>query len=184
MTRIIRRLLFGVIPGLLLLSVFACTSFPSSSDRVENLSNSFTQDLEAGRIEQARLDLTRILKVNPHDFAAWNNLAYLDFQRHDYPKAEKDLDKGLAINPGNSFLRLNKARLLLAEGRYPEARTKLLSLESIHPWLPGFRLLLAIADLHTGHQESSRTLLNEVLNSRPMDKMAQKYLFQIVKVTK
>ncbi len=184
MTRTIRRLVFGALPGLLLLSGLGCASLTPSQNPGKTPSRSFSQDLAAGRIDLARLDLSRTLKLDPHDFAAWNNLAYLDFRRHDYPKAEGDLDKGLALNPGNPFLRLNKARLLLAESRYPEARTMLLSLEPIHPWPPGFRLLLAIADLHTGHQEASRTLLNEILNSRPMDKMAQNYLFQIEKGSK
>ncbi|MHB1285155.1 MAG: tetratricopeptide repeat protein [Leptospirales bacterium] len=182
MVRTVFRILSGAIPGLLLLSGLGCAFLSPSPDSGESLSRSFSQNLAAGRVVRARADLSSLLKRNPHDFAAWNNLAYLDFRQSNYTRAEGDLDQALALNPGNPFLRLNKARLLLAETRYSEARSLLLSLEPLHPWPKGFRLLLAIADLHTGHQESARLLLMEILNARPSDTMAHAYLSRIPQV--
>ncbi|MHB1606788.1 MAG: tetratricopeptide repeat protein [Leptospirales bacterium] len=166
------RLHREVLASLLLLSGAGCAALPSSGTPGETLSKAFSRDLGLGHLDRARGDLFRELRRDPRNFVAWNNLACLDFRQNDYSRAQGDIDQALALNPGNPFLLLNKSRLLLARKRYSEARTLLGSLEPVHPWPRGFRLLLAIADVHTGHPESARILLNEILNTHPSDPLA------------
>ena len=177
----IKHIWRGLLTVVLLLAGAGCAALSSSGTPGETLSKDFSRDLGAGQLALARGDLFRTLKLDPHNFVAWNNLACLDFRQHDYPRAQGEIDQALALNPGNPFLLLNKARLLLARKQYSEARFLLRSLEPRTPWPRGFRLLLAIADLHTKHTESARLLLNEIINAHPSDPMAHAYLSRLEK---
>ncbi|MHB8421161.1 MAG: tetratricopeptide repeat protein [Leptospirales bacterium] len=171
-----------ILAGLLLLSGAGCAALPSPGSPDETRTGDFSRDLGLGHLDRARGDLFRALRQHPRNVVAWNNLACLDFRQNDYSRAQGDLDQALALDPGNPFLLLNKARLLLARKQYSEARTLLGSLESVHPWQRGFRLLLAIADVHTGHPESARILLNEIINDHPSDPLATATLSRLEKV--
>uniref|UniRef100_A0A7C3R3U1 Uncharacterized protein n=1 Tax=Leptospirillum ferriphilum TaxID=178606 RepID=A0A7C3R3U1_9BACT len=160
-------------------ALYGLTGCASSGDGgvgENTASELFSRDLQAGHYEAARQDLAGELRRNPHSASAWNNLALLDFKAGHEQKADGDLSQGLALDPHNTFLLLNRARLSLARHQYKKARKILLSLEGVRPWPRGFRLLLAIADLKTGHRESSRLLLEEILSERPHDPMARAYL--------
>ncbi len=157
--------------------MIGCSTAASSS--MEELYGAFSKDEKSGNIHQARVDLYDILKSHPRDPIVWNDLAYLDFLSHHYRKAQGDLSQGLALNPSNRFLLLNKARLFLAEGKNENAREILLPMISFHPWPKGFRMILAIADLRTGHRGSARILFSEILSERPSDRLASIYLSRL-----
>jgi len=163
---------------LTVLTMVGCGTTPSSSR--QELYGAFSKDERSGNIEKARLDLYGILNLQPRDSIAWNDLAYLDFLSHHYQKAEGELSQGLLMNPTDRFLLLNKARLFLAEGENEQARRILLSMISSHPWPKGFRMILAIADLRTGHRDSARVLFSEILSDRPSDSLASIYLSRIL----
>ena len=159
-------------------TLLACSTGVPSLSRQE-LYGAFSKDEKAGDLRKARLDLSDILKSHPRDPIAWNDLAYLDFLSHHYKKAQGALAQGLALNPNDHFLLLNKARLFLAEGKNEKARRVLLSMMASRPWPKGFRMILAIADLRTGHRDSARVLFSEILAERPSDKLASIYLSRL-----
>jgi Flp pilus assembly protein TadD len=163
---------------LTVLTMVGCSTVHSPSR--QELYGAFSKDEKQGNLQKARMDLGRILKVQPRDSIAWNDLAYLDFLSRHYKKAQGDLSQGLAIDPASRFLLLNKARLLLAEGENEKSRTVLLSMISSHPWPKGFRMVLAIADMRTGHLDSARVLLSEILSDRPSDNLASIYLSRLL----
>jgi len=157
--------------------MLGCATAPYSSR--QELYGAFSKDEKAGNLQKARIDLCAILKISPQDSIAWNDLAYLDFLSHHYRKAQGDLSQGLAVNPSDHFLLLNSARLFLAEGENERARVTLLSMISAHPWPKGFRMILAIADLRTGHRDSAKLLFSEILSERPYDRLAAIYLSRL-----
>lgn len=174
---LMKNVALSAIVGIFALCGFTGCASSGNGGAGENASAEFfSRDLQAGHYEAARQDLSGELRRNPHSAAAWNNLALLDFKTGHERKADGDLSQGLALDPHNTFLLLNRARLCLARLQYKKARKILVSLEGVRPWPRGFRLLLAIADLKTGHRESSRILLEEILSERPHDPMARAYL--------
>ena len=168
-----------VVTGVSLFWITGCASSGERSRQGVSPAESFSRDLKAGRYMEARQDLSRELRLHPRNISVWNNLAYLDFKNGKYRKADGDLAQGLALNPGNAFLLENRARLFLACHKDESARRILLSLEAVRPWPKGFRLLLAIADLRTGHKEEARLLLNAILSERPRDPLARVYLSRL-----
>lgn len=172
-----KNIVVAVIAGVCsLFALSGCATSGIGGGGEDSSANSFARDLQAGHFEAARQDLSEELRRNPRSASAWNNLALLDFKAGHERKADGELSQGLALEPHNTFLLLNRARLDLARRQYKKARKILLSLEGVRPWPRGFRLLLAIADLKTGHRESSRLLLEEILSERPHDPMARAYL--------
>lgn len=173
----INNIFLAVIGGVFAVLGFAGCASSVTEGTGESFSvESFKHNLQSGHYEAARQDLYGELRKNPRSAIVWNNLALLDFKAGHERKADGDLSQGLALDPHNTFLLLNRIRLFLAMHQYKKARLSLLSLENIRPWPRGFRLLLAIADLKTGHRESSRLLLEEILSDRPHDPMARAYL--------
>ncbi|OOH83780.1 tetratricopeptide repeat protein [Leptospirillum ferriphilum] len=174
-----KKALQVLMAGVYLFWMTGCASSGGSGSTEASLTESFEQDLRTGHYLKARQDLSRELRLHPRNISVWNNLAYLDFKNGQYRQADGDLAQGLALNPKNAFLLENRARLFLARHKDKAARKILLSLETVRPWPRGFRLLLAIADLRTGHQEEARLLLNAILSDRPRDPLARVYLSRL-----
>lgn len=74
---------------------------------------------------------------------------------------------------------MNKARLLLAMGKNQAARTLLREMIRMRPWPKGYRILLAIAENRTGHNEAARILFEELIANHPNDPLAKKYLHSL-----
>lgn len=164
----------------LLLAAMGCTTAPTG-DSQEDPNLAFFQDLATGNLLKARNDLTQSIRKNPRDPIPWNNLAYLDFRENHLRHAEGEIAQGLALDPRSLLLRMNKIRLELALGSYRDARKALLELSRDHPWPKRYRLLMAIADMHTGHPDSARILLLEILSQRPGDRLAELNLEKLQK---
>ncbi len=171
-----KKILHVLVTGLCLVWLTGCASSGKTRSSEASLTESFEHDLRTGHYLKAREDLSRELHLHPRNVTVWNNLAYLDFKAGKYRQADGDLAQGLALNPKNAFLLENRARLFLARHKDKNARRILLSLETVRPWPKGFRLLLAIADLRTGHKDEARLLLNAILSDRPHDTLARVYL--------
>lgn len=155
------------------LAIMGCASTPRTTGSPESLNRLYLKDMNAGNLPKARRDLDRLVRINPHDAIAWNNLAYIDFRETHIQLAESDLSQGIKVSPGSISLQMNAIRLELAVAQYQKARKTLLKIAcNQKPWPRGFHLLLAIADIHTGHPEEAEILLRETLSKRPGDRLA------------
>lgn len=154
--------------------LFACsTGYPPSS---LDLLRQSSLDIRQHHLVRAETILERLKQSMPEDPAVWNNLATVAFLQKDYARSLSMMDQALALKPASPRLRMNKARLLLAMGKNQAARTILRKMIRLRPWPKGYRILLAIAEKRTGHQEAARILFEELIANHPDDPLAQKYL--------
>jgi predicted Zn-dependent protease len=144
----------------------------------------YSRDIKSNHLNSARADLLEGSRRYPSETAFWNDLAYLDFLQSNYSSAEKMLDRGLQIDPGNQQLLLNKARLSLAEGDVVEAKKILFRMLPRHPWIHGYRLLLAIVEVKDGNSEAGRILFEDLNDHHPGDLLIKSYLEQLGKTGK
>ncbi len=79
------------------------------------------------------------------DYAeGYNQRAFVNFIRRDYPAALRDLDEALARNPRHVGALSGRGLTLMALGRPAEARETLLAALALNPWLPERRFLPAL----------------------------------------
>lgn len=166
----------SILLALFLLSAQGCVTAPEGVESKRSLLEGYSKDIRSNHLNAARSDLLEGTRLYPSETVFWNDLAYLEFIEGHYPLAEKMLDRGLMIDPGNQELLLNKARLYLAEGNVANAKKILFRMLPRHPWLHGYRLLLAIVEVKDGNTEAGRILFEDLNDHHPGDFLIKKYL--------
>ncbi|BAM07443.1 tetratricopeptide repeat protein [Leptospirillum ferrooxidans] len=161
---------------MLLLSDQGCATAPKGAESKRSLMEEYSRDISSHHIDAARAALLEGTRLYPTETVFWNDLAYLDFLEGHYPSAAKMLNRGLMIDPGNQGLLLNKARLYLAEGDVANAKKILFRMLPRHPWLHGYRLLLAIVEVKDGNIEAGRILFEDLNDHHPGDALIKSYL--------
>lgn len=76
------------------------------------------------------------------DFAeGYNQRAFVNFLREDYPAALVDLDRAIELRPGHVAALSGKALTLMGLGRQAEAQDVLREAVKLNPWIPERGLL-------------------------------------------
>lgn len=148
------------------------------------LMEKYARDIRSNNLDSARAALLEGSRLYPSETVFWNDLAYLDFLRSDYTSAAKMLDKGLQADPDNQRLLLNKSRLYLAEGDIESAKQLLFRMLPRHPWIHGYRLLLAIVEVKDGNTEAGRILFEDLNDHHPGDSLIKSYLKKLKRSAK
>jgi len=162
--------------ALLLLSVQGCATVQTKGPSKRALMEEYSRDIRLNHLDLARAVLLDGSRRYPSETVFWNDLAYLDFRQGNYSSAEKMLNDGLRIDPDNQGLLLNKARLFLAEGNVVDAKKILFRMLPRHPWIHGYRLLLAIVEVKGGNSEAGRILFEDLNDHHPEDLLVRSYL--------
>ncbi|MHB1562998.1 MAG: tetratricopeptide repeat protein [Leptospirillum sp.] len=162
--------------ALLILLFQGCAAVQMQNPSKRSLMEAYSRDMRSNHFDLARSALLEGTRRYPSETVFWNDLAYLDFRQGHYPSAEKMLNRGLRIDPGNQGLLLNEARLYLAEGRLADAKRILFQMLPRHPWLHGYRLLLAIVEVKDGNSEAGRILFEDLYDHHPGDLLVKSYI--------
>ena len=85
--------------------------------------------------------LDRLVAYCPDYAEGYNQRAFVQFIRQDYPSALVDLDRTLELSPNHIAARAGRALTLLGLGRKDEARTDLKQALALNPWLSERSLL-------------------------------------------
>lgn len=78
------------------------------------------------QFDKAIPDFEKFISWDNKNWAAYNDLAWIYFQKGDYRKTEEAADRGLALFPENTWLLTMKGVALLNEGRRVDARKVLI----------------------------------------------------------
>ena len=85
----------------------------------------------------------RLTEYCPDYAEGYNQRAFVNFLRQDFPAALVDLDRALARSPGHVAAMSGKALTLMGLGRHDEAQLILREAIRLNPWLPERSLLTA-----------------------------------------
>lgn len=83
----------------------------------------------------------RLVEYCPDYAEGYNQRAFVNFMREDYPAALVDLDEALARQPTHVAALAGKALTLMGLGRHDEAQEILRQAVEMNPWLPERGLL-------------------------------------------
>lgn len=169
---------------LIFLSAQGCVEVQKEGHSKRALMEEYSRAIESNHLDSARSALLEGTRRYPSETVFWNDLAYLDFRQSNYSSAEKMLNRGLRIDPDNQELLLNKARLYLAEGDVVDAKKILFRMLPHHPWIHGYRLLLAIVEVKDGDNEAGRILFEDLRDHHPGDLLIKSYLERLQKTGK
>ncbi len=137
---------------------------------------SYDQEMKQNQLAAARKILLQGVRQYPREPLFWNDLAYLSFREGNYADADKMLSEGLRISPENQHLLLNEVRLDLARGKVSDGRKILFGMLPRHPWVHGYRLLLAITEVKSGNPEAGRILFEDLHDHHPHDPLIRRYI--------
>ena len=85
--------------------------------------------------------LNKLVSYCPFYAEGYNQRAYVNYLRGDYPAVLPDLDQAIALNPRHTGALTGKALTLIAMGRDDEAQPILKEAVALNPWL-GERALI------------------------------------------
>lgn len=83
----------------------------------------------------------RLTEYCPEYAEGYNQRAFVNFLRQDFPAALVDLDRALDLSPGHVAAMSGKALTLMGLGRHEEAQVILREALRLNPWLPERSLL-------------------------------------------
>ena len=83
----------------------------------------------------AEAAFTALIEYCPNYAEGWNQRAFVNFLREDYPKALVDLDKALELNPVHVAALSGKALTLLFMGEEAQGQKVLREALALNPWL-------------------------------------------------
>ena len=76
---------------------------------------------ENDQFDQAELDLTESIKLNPRNAAAWNNRAIIRHAQRNFGPALEDVERAIQLNPSYSHALYNRGLIFFAVGEYERA---------------------------------------------------------------
>lgn len=97
--------------------------------------------------EGAKRSFTELIVYCPDYAEGWNQRAYINFLREDYPAALADLDRALVLQPRHVAAQSGRGLTLMNMGRIAEARKQMLAAVENNPWLSEKALLAKGAPL-------------------------------------
>ena len=120
--------------------------------------------------------LGRALETEPDNPEANYNLGMLYAQQSQFPKASEYFERALALRPDYPDALNNLGVLLVRQGRYSEAQEKFASCIRVAPNLDQGYLNLARLYAAMNDKEKARSVLQDLLQRQPENKIAQQSL--------
>lgn len=141
--------------------------------------------LHAGKMQQAQIELERLLKQYPMETSLYTNLAYIHSSLGGNEKeVERLMKQAVEVNPDYLIGRCNLAGLMLGQGRFDEAEALLKGLgnrERLHiDEAFAYHAAVVQLSLHKADYETARSMLksmerfvNNDLKKREVDHLQQ-----------
>jgi tetratricopeptide (TPR) repeat protein len=130
--------------------------------------------LDAGRMDEARDLIERILEEDPQSVPALTHQAVLRRRLGDPAGALESLDRALKLNPRHAKSWSNRAAALVQLGRFGEAVESAQRALEIDPALQGAFLALAAALMAGGRRNEARSCLEDGLRRIPGSPLLQR----------
>ncbi len=123
--------------------------------------------MEERRYEDARVNLTKALNLNPNDVHALANLGKLDMDQGRYDEAESCLKKALDLKVDGFKVLTNLGVLAIRQGRKDQARTYLNRALDLNPANVNALTNLGIIANNEGHFDEAKACLTKALALQP-----------------
>jgi len=146
---------------------------PNYATALLNLGNLYRR---AHNFSEAEDLLGRALEAEPDNPEANYNLGMLYAQQNQFPKASEYFGRALALRPDYPDALNNLGVLLVREGHYAEAQEKFSSCIRVAPNLDQGYLNLARLYAVMNDKEKARSVLQDLLQRQPENKIAQQSL--------
>ena len=146
---------------------------PNYATALLNLGNLYRR---AHNFSQAEDILGRALQAEPDNPEANYNLGMLYAQQNHFPKASGYFERALTLRPDYPDALNNLGVLLVRQGRYVEAQEKFASCIRVAPNLDQGYLNLARLYAVMNDKEKARSVLQDLLQRQPENKIAQQSL--------
>jgi FimV-like protein len=138
-----------------------------------NLGNLYRR---AHNFSEAENLLGRALEAEPDNPEANYNLGMLYAQQNQFPKASEYFERALTLRPDYPDALNNLGVLLVRQGRYADAKEKFTNCIRVAPNLDQGYLNLARLYAVMNDKEKARSVLQELLQRQPENKIAQQSL--------
>jgi tetratricopeptide (TPR) repeat protein len=134
-----------------------------SGETVDSLYAAARNAQAQGDLEGATQDYERILKINPHLGAAYNNLGMLYLQQSKLSNAAEVLQRGLTMNPRMASAAALLGIVYFQQGDFSHANTVLTTAIKLNPSDMHSRLILAKALMNLNQEEKAISELKLVV---------------------
>ena len=128
---------------------------------------------EAGNYDKAIALYRLLLKRDPQDWAAWNNLGNALDARGDYAEAAGALEQAAKLAPDSQPIRYNLGNALIEAGRHEDGETVLRELADEDPTDPRPMFALFTYYRRAGMDEKAFAAFEEAVRRNPADAEAQ-----------
>ena len=146
---------------------------PNYATALLNLGNLYRR---AHNFSEAEELLRRALQAEPDDPETNYNLGMLYAQQDEFPKASGYFERALALRPDYPDALNNLGVLLVRQGHYAEAQERFASCIRVAPNLDQGYLNLARLYAVMNEKEKARSVLHDLLQRQPQNKIAQQSL--------
>ncbi|HEU5235027.1 MAG TPA: tetratricopeptide repeat protein [Terriglobales bacterium] len=146
---------------------------PNYATALLNLGNLYRR---ARNFSEAEDLLGRALEAEPDNPEANYNLGMVYAQQNQFPKASEYFERALALRPDYPDALNNLGVLLVRQGHYAEAQEKFASCIRVAPNLDQGYLNLARLYAVMNDKEKARSVLQDLLQRQPENKIAQQSL--------
>jgi Flp pilus assembly protein TadD len=178
--KILSRALFG---WLILFAVLSgCAETPSKTETAYLLERDGYKAYQEHRWVDAEKDYRQAANLDPLNLKDRNNLSVILHREGKEREAGTILEGGqIASSPAGDHILISRAHMLLEQHQYPQAKEILDPMRYSRSWPPGFKRLMAYADIRTGHYGEASILLHEIIRKRPRDPVVLGYLSIVYK---
>jgi Flp pilus assembly protein TadD len=123
--------------------------------------------VDTGQYHDAITQFTQVLKIDPNNAVAWNNLGNALRELNRYPEATEAYKKAIDLSPNYAYPRNGVATLLIRQDRVKEALPYLEKAIELDPKFVEVYLNLGIAYHTLGEKDKARTLYKTFLKIAP-----------------
>lgn len=125
-------------------------------------------DLIAGRSEEARQQIRRLLRRAPNEPSVYSVAAYVYRESGQYERALAAWDRLLKISPTDIvYAASNRARIFIYQRDYDRAEAELAKGLAFEPNHPLLRTYVAVVDYYRGQIEKATMVMEDILAKNP-----------------
>lgn len=151
-------------------------SLRRSKNNVDALYNRGKVLLIQGRLNKAKKDLEKVVKLRPEHSGAYVALAMVHKSRGDFAKALKDLNHAVSLDPNDAGILSVKAALLVDLGAYEKALKDFTTIVKLNPGQIRALGNRAYILEQLGRYDEAIKDLSAVIALKPKNGMAMKHL--------
>ena len=126
-----------------------------------------------GRLDEAQAIFELVLRIQPDDFEAHNNLGVIHHTRGNVQQAEEHLRKAIALKEDYLDALLNLADIYQSAKRWPEASVQLEKCIEINSNDPNLLNQLGMVYLEMGNQQKAKEVLAKSIELDPNQEMVE-----------